>query len=56
MKCITFHSMNPIYGRERKLSKSTQNYNAKISFQMSMQSITYEMTILCVFFKDFNNI
>jgi hypothetical protein len=32
MKDNTFHSMNPIYGRERKLSKSTQYYNATHNF------------------------
>jgi hypothetical protein len=45
MKYNTFHSMNPIYGRERKFSKSTQYYNAmqcSISFQMSMQTIIYQ--------------
>ena len=33
MKCITFRSMNPMYGRERKFSKSTRNYNAKFPFK-----------------------
>ena len=32
MKYNTFHSMNPIYGRERKFSKSTQYYNAMHNF------------------------
>jgi hypothetical protein len=32
MKYNTFHSMNPIYGRERKISKSTQYYNAMHNF------------------------
>ena len=29
MKYITFHSMNTMYGRERKFSRSTLNCNAK---------------------------
>ena len=29
MKYITFHSMNPMYGRERNFSRSTKYYNAK---------------------------
>jgi hypothetical protein len=32
MKNNTFHSMNPIYGRERKFSKSTLYYNAMHNF------------------------
>jgi hypothetical protein len=32
MKYNTFHSMNPIYGRERKFSKSTMYYNAMHNF------------------------
>ena len=32
MKYKTFHSMNPIYGRERKFSKSTQYYNVMRNF------------------------
>jgi hypothetical protein len=29
IKDNTFRSMNPMYGRERKFSRSTQYYNAK---------------------------
>jgi hypothetical protein len=32
MKYDSFHSMNPIYGKERKFSKSTQYYNAMHNF------------------------
>jgi hypothetical protein len=32
MKNNTFHSMNPIYGRERKFSKSTLYYNVMHNF------------------------
>ena len=32
MKYDSFHSMNPIYGKERKISKSSQYYNAMHNF------------------------
>ena len=47
MKCITFRSMNHMYGRERKFSKSTLNYNAKfpLKCKYNKSRIKYEFSI-----------
>jgi hypothetical protein len=51
MKCITFRSMNPMYGRE-KVFQINLELQSKISFQIPMQTIIYQMKMLyCVFFK-----
>ena len=38
MKYNTFHSMNHIYGRERKISKSTMYYNAMHNFLLNAKT------------------
>jgi hypothetical protein len=48
MKYNTFRSMNPMYGRERKFSKSISKVQCTISIQMSMQTIINQMKILYV--------
>ena len=45
MKCITFRSMNPMYGRERKFSGSTLNYNAKFPFKFQQSLIKWQFSI-----------
>jgi hypothetical protein len=44
MKNNTFHSMNPIYGRERENfpNQLCTTMQCTISFQMSMQTIIYQ--------------
>jgi hypothetical protein len=56
MKYITFRSMNPMYGRERKFSKSVSELQCTISVQMSMQTIIHQMKILFVSFSNTSTI
>jgi hypothetical protein len=37
MKYDSFHSMNPIYGKEREFSKSNQYYNAMLNFLLDVK-------------------
>jgi len=65
MKYITFRSMNPMYGRERKFSRSTLNYNEKfplkckckqslIKWQLSIVSFSNTSTISIIWFSKFS--
>jgi hypothetical protein len=50
MKYNSFHSMNPIYGRERKFSKSTLNYYAQFPFKCQCkQSFIKGLFSMCLF-------
>jgi hypothetical protein len=53
MKYKTFHSMNPIYGRERKFSKSISilQCNAQFPFRCQCKQSSINEQSLYVFFK-----
>jgi hypothetical protein len=55
MKYNTFHSMNPMYGREKTFQINPVQ-QCKISFQMPTQTITYQMTMLYVSFSNTSTI
>ena len=52
MKYNTFHSMNPIYGREREFSKSTLYYHAMHHFLSNVNAnnlLSNENSLWCLF-------
>jgi hypothetical protein len=58
MKYNTFHSMNPIYGRERQFSKSISilQCNAQFPFTRQYKQSFINEQSLYVFFKYFNKL
>jgi hypothetical protein len=56
MKYNSFHSMNPSYGRERKIFQinlnTTMQMQCSISFQMSMQTIILAMNNVYMYFPN----